>query len=265
MIKKLRNNKGFNIIGLMVMSASILVGAVSVISVLMTQRKMQAEISFKGNIQKSRNYLLNSISSDASWARIKAQNPRMNCTSSLQAYCSGNTHEKLSIAVYGGDGALIYDARQAANGFRFDGGACHDFSAAGNDACPVHVDVQWRGECANAGCSTQIDFVDIRYIYKPGSNDKTFPFREATYNIYDLNRKALEANENLILECSRQGKIFIGYQQVFNSHAADESGCVPYQTFVGADGREGDKGVDGPQGPMGPAGPPGDSAYAPSN
>ncbi|MGZ3774502.1 MAG: hypothetical protein ACXVCY_11855 [Pseudobdellovibrionaceae bacterium] len=233
--------------------------AIALVSI--NQMKLQHEVEFRESLMGIKNSLQEVIASDASWEVTKTMNNGMKCLTPGQPYCQQGGTQRLMIKLYDSMNNVIYDASNPTAGFTYHGTSCNSYSSSGNDACPLRVDLQWRGICNDTQCKSQEDFFTVEFKYSPKS--KPIVFNAHNFNSAEQSRFNLGSKLSPVLDCASQGKLFIGKGKTLNSNSADGGGCVALSSMIGPKGYTGPKGFTGPMGPQGPMGPPGPSPSCP--
>lgn len=221
---------------------SIMAGAVA--SVFLDVQKSQAGLELRFAALDVRQSIVGALSNESAWQRILLTNPQLTCTSPNQAHCSASTVTTVPIKVMDARGNIIYDATSPTSGYTTKGLKCSTYSAAGNPACPLRVDVAWRGVCSMAPCSNTLDMISIQFTYNPGAGNKPLPFNKSNFDVVDLLRTKLGGLTSPQTICANQSKMYIGEGNSFNGYAADNQGCVAYAAFVGSKGDAGANGAD---------------------
>lgn len=95
--------------------------------------------------------------------------------------------------LYDRNGAIIVDTLTPTAGFQTSGGTCNDFSASGNNYCPLRVELTWRPLCTT--CSEKQIEINalVRYVPTPESRRPGF-----TKN-YTLVRNVGKSHEALMV------------------------------------------------------------------
>lgn len=248
------NERGSTLIQVLVATGMMAVIASNTATILKNQSDMQTEIRLKSEILEIRQVLLSGISNDSSWTSTVSQNLFMKCLTPSQAYCQANGTQTKNFKLYDAGGKLIYDSVTPTSGFTLSGATCNTYSANGNDQCPIRADINWKAVCTTAPCGSVQDIISIGFTYSPSSHSKKMPLNVGNYNVNQVLRTKLAVNDSPLMNCARQGMIYIGIGKTFNSYTSDIQGCVAYQAFVGPQGPQGPMGPEGPAGPVGAAG-----------
>lgn len=221
---------------------SIMAGAVA--SVFLDVQKSQAGLELRFSALDIRQSVVGALSNESAWQTILAMNPNLKCTSPDQQYCKATNTASLPFKVLDARGNTILDSAPT-SGFTTKGLKCSTYSAAGNPACPLKVEVSWRGVCSIAPCTNTLDMISIEFTYNPGAGNKPLPFNKMNFDVVDLLRTKLGGLTSPQTVCANQGKMYIGEGNSFNGYSADNQGCVEYAAFVGSKGDQGAAGANG--------------------
>lgn len=243
------NKKGMTLTQVMIMMGIISAFSVAIMSLMENQRKIQHEMNLKTSLTTIRQNMMGTIGNFQAWAQTKSRNAGMTCTSQNQNFCRASQTQRMMFALYDSSGAIVYDARVPTNGFTSSGQRCNTYSAAGNDACPVRVDIEWRSACLTSNCVGSEDFVTMTFRYSPRSS--RLPLNTGMFDLSEQTRTMLGGSDSPFQACAKDQMIFIGVGKSFNGFAANPQGCVAYTAFRGPQGVQGATGSQGPQGASG--------------
>lgn len=257
------NNQGFSLVQALVVLGVMSLINLGTITVMQRNNRTNHEINMKTNVLAMRQNIVALIGNQNSWTQTYAVNTNMMCSSPSQLYCNPASTAAAPIKLMDPGGNVVVNTLPT-SGFTLQGEPCNQYTPAGNDACPLRVEVFWRAACTSATCSNTVvasgriqaeEFVSVRFTYSPSSQDNKYSFNPLNYNLIEQSRIRLQNNSSPAVICGEQGKIYVGTGRVFRGYSSDSLGCIDYAAFFGDKGDPGAAGPMGPMGPMGPTGP----------
>lgn len=118
--------------------------------------------------QDIRDYIVDDVSWDNTVKDI--ENVSMECLRT-GVDCSGQTVPSM-LKLITTNNLLYYNAIPVTSGFTVDGILCNSYSSAGNNDCPIRVELMWNAVCSALKCVNPDIFISVNFIYNPDPNSK---------------------------------------------------------------------------------------------
>lgn len=169
-----KGEKGFGLVEVMVGAGLLTIAIVGTLFAFQDRLTARSRSTKNASLHNIRVSVMNTIHGDSAWREIVERNNSFQCVKDgTDCRNAGG-----SFALYGSDGALIYDPQAAGAGFSSqvsDLGisACSTFNPlAGDSNCPFHLNLSWAPICLNDGnpCINPPVRVTGTWTLAPGPN-----------------------------------------------------------------------------------------------
>lgn len=197
-------NKGFTLVEVLVVIGIAAFGILVVMSTAQLSNKTVTESSIRNSADAIRRNYTMTLNNPTAW-----QNTVNDLTNASLACIRTNTPCPAAggpFRLRNAANNLVYDpVTSASNGFSPSGAPCNTFSLAGNDACPLRLDLAWSPICPPAptpcvGAQVQIQ---ARMLYRNSTPSRNLGWNEVQFGINSILALPAAANYNLLYGPSR--------------------------------------------------------------
>lgn len=162
---QIKSQHGLSILEGLIAQAIILIATIPLLVLINKYYYQGRDLAARESMLQIREQIEASLRNNDAWAATvtNVDNAALSCLR-LAMDCNGVSGAfKLSDAT----GAVLVDSLSATSGFTFDGSACATYTAAGDDDCPIHVEVSWRAMCSAVGCISPMAQASVSFTYSP--------------------------------------------------------------------------------------------------
>ena len=154
------NQKGMSLVMVLVITGIVGIAASTIVSTSSQKRKVSQHLNVSVSASLVKQKLVGIVLAPQSWQAIQTYN--------TQAFTNFNANSPPSLNIYTADSNVpFYQTTNAQAGFDLKGNPCTEFSANGNDNCPLRYDITLRNHVFQNG--NWIDTIHFELSFKPAT------------------------------------------------------------------------------------------------
>lgn len=176
----IRNKKGFSLIGILVAACLLAVVLNGTLSLAQISLKQQTQSNLTFAADQIRRNLIQYVQNSNAWQNTlnDPANTSLACLKA-SASCTGAGG---AFRVRDAQNNIVYDPlTSTAVGFAGSGSPCNTFSASGNEACPLRMELSWQPVCSGTCVNPQVKLKGTM-TYAPQAPQTKFAFNALNYS-----------------------------------------------------------------------------------